>query len=87
MECTKRNSIERFELINKLYYNDTGYLRPGKSDPLYNSSSPENLERFEHWLVTKAWWSMIDSLIDAYEKIEELEEEVEEKQFLLDLKI
>lgn len=40
---------DRFEIINGLFYRDTGHLRPGKDDPFSNSSSPENVDRFKRW--------------------------------------
>jgi len=73
----KRSSNERFELINRLYQADTGYMRPGKSDPNYDTSCDENRERFEHWLATKAWFFILDTLIEVFEKIEELKNEIE----------
>lgn len=39
-----------FELIGDLYYSDTGFLRPGKSDPIRDTSSEENWDRFQTWM-------------------------------------
>lgn len=40
------NENERFEIINRLYYRETGHLRPGKDDPLEDTGSQENIDRF-----------------------------------------
>lgn len=44
------NYNEKFEIVGGLYYEDTGYLRPGKSDPIRDTGSHENRARFESWL-------------------------------------
>ena len=63
------NAGERFELVNALYYAATGYLRPGKSEPLEtgrDANSDENRERFENYCATRL-------LADALAKVHELE--------------
>lgn len=40
---------DKFEIINMLYYNDTGYTRPGKDSIISDSSSRENINRFNIW--------------------------------------
>jgi len=50
---------ERFEIIGDLYYADTGFLRPGKSDPMRDTNDSENVERFEQWFATQAFSAAI----------------------------
>lgn len=40
---------ERFEVINWLYYRDTGHMRPGKDDPTMTISREENASIFAAW--------------------------------------
>lgn len=40
---------ESFEQVGRLYERATGHLRPGKDDPLRDSSSDENRKRFHEW--------------------------------------
>jgi len=47
------NANERFERIASQYYKDTGYLRPGKSDPERDTCNSENVERFGNWYNEK----------------------------------
>lgn len=47
------NENVRFERIAELFYKDTGYLRPGKSDPEKDTSSSENVDRFNKWYHDK----------------------------------
>ena len=74
------NSIERFEIIGWLYYGATGKLRPGKDDPIEESSSEENIERFEQWFATKSFTDALeairdrDLIIEAVSKIADVEE-------------
>jgi hypothetical protein len=59
-------SIERFEVVAALYYRDTGFLRPGKSEPVGSYRDPnsdENRERFEQWVATRAFTSAIDRIV------------------------
>jgi hypothetical protein len=53
---------ERFEIIGLLYNRSTGHLRPGKDDSHCNSSSPENIQRFEEWLATKAFRCALEAI-------------------------
>jgi hypothetical protein len=56
------NENDRFEIIGRLYEEDTGHLRPGKDDSWRNSSSPENVERFAHWLKERAFVAAIEDI-------------------------
>jgi hypothetical protein len=50
------NANERFERIGEMYYRDTGFLRPGKSEPAETgreSNSAENICRFDSWWTAK----------------------------------
>lgn len=47
------NANERFERIGKRFYKETLFLRPGKSDPEKDTSSPENVKRFDDWYENK----------------------------------
>ncbi len=71
---------ERFEAIGSLYYGATGYLRPGKSEPLAtnrDSSDPENVARFDQWFATRAFNDAIARIVLLEQKVEKLEAELE----------
>lgn len=77
----------RFETIGALYYAATGYLRPGKSEPLAtnrDSSSAENVARFDEWMATRCWGTLVDRVTfleqrkeELLERLEKLEEQLE----------
>lgn len=48
-QVSKMNANERFEVLGELYHDRYHRLRPGKDDPLQNSSDPENVEQFKGW--------------------------------------
>lgn len=67
---------ERFEAVGYLYYRATGYLRPGKAEPLETgreSSSDENRERFEQWLATRGFSDAIERIVGLEAKAQQLE--------------
>lgn len=41
---------EFFEIVGELYHDRYHRLRPGKDDPMQNSSDPENVEQFKQWV-------------------------------------
>ena len=43
------NQLEQFERIADEFYAATGHLRPGKDDPIEDTSSPENRKRWQEW--------------------------------------
>jgi hypothetical protein len=61
-------STDRFELVGRLYYSATGYLRPGKSEPLEtgrDANSDENRERFENYCATRLLNDLLTALHEA----------------------
>jgi hypothetical protein len=70
------SALERFEALGSLYYTGTGYLRPGKSNPLEtgrDSNDDENRERFEAWLAACALTAAIDRIVSLEARVEQLE--------------
>lgn len=66
---------DRFEALGELYYRATGYLRPGKSEPMEtgrSANSDENRERFEQWLVSHGWTAALDRIVELERKVEDL---------------
>jgi hypothetical protein len=60
------NAISRFEALGALYYTETGYLRPGKSNPMEtgrDSNDDENRERFEQWVATRSLAAALNRII------------------------
>jgi hypothetical protein len=41
---------EFFEIVGALYEERFHRLRPGKDDPMQNSSDPENVKQFQEWV-------------------------------------
>jgi hypothetical protein len=73
------NATARFEALNSLYYRATGYLRPGKSEPMEtrrDSSSPENRERFEQWLVSHGWTAALDRIVELETEVDALNQRI-----------
>lgn len=61
------SSLERYEALGALYYRTSGHLRPGKYEaPETGRSSmdPENVERFETWLASRAFTEAIDRIVE-----------------------
>jgi hypothetical protein len=40
---------EFFEIVGELYHARFHRLRPGKDDPMQNSSDPDNVKQFQEW--------------------------------------
>jgi hypothetical protein len=58
----KFSHLEKYELIGELYYRDTGFLRPGKSEAPEtgrDSGSEENVARFDDWMATRCFGAAI----------------------------
>jgi len=64
---------ERFEIIGDLYYADTGFLRPGKSDPMRDTNDSENVERFEQWFATRAFSAAIGEIACQRSMLEQID--------------
>lgn len=45
----ERKATAEFDRFNYAYLMETGYQRPGKDDPEYDTNSPENRKRFSEW--------------------------------------
>ncbi len=65
---------ERFEAVGELYHAATGHLRPGKDDPREDTSSPENVQRFEQWVALRAFTDAIARIVMLEKKLAEYEE-------------
>ena len=68
------DSNTRFEIIDRLYYQRFGRLRPGKSEPMelrIDSCSDENTAQFEGWIGSP------NVLQDALVYINSLEKTIE----------
>jgi hypothetical protein len=72
------NANDRFEIIGKLYWLETGYLRPGKNAVTHDTSSEENHARFEQWFALKSFMNAIERIYVLEQKLERLERENEE---------
>ena len=78
-EASKHN--ENFEAWGELYYKRFGRLRPGKSDPLANSSDPKNMAQY--WAWKESWLAQFDAIreiVKLKDKIARMEEIIEELQ-------
>jgi hypothetical protein len=54
---------ERFEIIGDLYFRHTGFMRPGKDSRNYDTSSPENRERFDQWRDDSLAYCAVERLV------------------------
>jgi hypothetical protein len=62
----KTTATEHYECVGDLYYRATHHLRPGKSEAPEtgrDSSSPENVARFESWFREHAFSDAIDRIV------------------------
>lgn len=68
------NANERFEIIGELYHLRYRRLRPGKDDPLANSSDPDNVDEFRKWVTSSvAFDDAIEMIARLNERVEKLE--------------
>ncbi len=75
------DALSRFEALGALYYAETGYLRPGKSNPLEtgrDSNDDENRERFEQWVTTRALTAALDQVVHLERCVEGLASRLDE---------
>lgn len=68
--------LARFEILGDLYYRAHLRLRPGKDDPLRDSSEPENRAAFDLFLREHALDAALDRIDQLNDKIEKLEKEL-----------
>jgi hypothetical protein len=74
-------SAERFELVGRLYYAATGYLRPGKSNPLESArdaNDSENGARFENYCATRLLTDAIELCVKLEYENEALTDQLDE---------
>ena len=70
------NPTRRFEIVGELYRAETGYLRPGQSEPAVtgrDSSSDESRERFEQWIANRLYTAALDRIAALEDKLESLD--------------
>lgn len=67
------NDLERFEILADLYYRDSGHLMPGKSDPIKDTNTDENRQRFGEWYKTQSLESALKRILQLQNEVEELE--------------
>ena len=81
-------SNEIFETIGDLYYQDTGHLRPGKSDLLEDTSSEENQLRFLEWYRLNVVSRLVDQILAYSQIVVKLENRIDDLgEALLEMKI
>jgi hypothetical protein len=77
---------ERFEADAALYYKRFRRLAPGKSEPIgtyRNSCDPENWDQKEKWQTSgQHYEDALAEIVRLQEKVEELEERLEEMELL-----
>jgi hypothetical protein len=44
-----RKTLDEFERLGELYYQEFRRLRPGKDDPFRDSNEPENIKQYDEW--------------------------------------
>lgn len=73
------SSLARVELLDRLYYEATGWLAPGKSYPAAayrDSMCDENRERYQRWCAEEAWRCVLNHAVLLEEENEELRNEL-----------
>lgn len=75
------NENDRFEIVNRLYYRETGHLRPGKDDPLEDTSSKENIDRFKQFCLEG---KLLDRALLAIHERDVILEDISEKMDYLE---
>lgn len=81
-------SSEIFEVIGDLYYQDTGHLRPGKSDPLRDTSTEENQLRFLEWYRLNVVNRLVDQILAYSQIVVKLENRIDDlDEALLEMKL
>ncbi len=74
------DSLSRFEALGALYYAETGYLRPGKSNSIEtgrDSNDDENRERFEQWVATRSLTAALDRIVSLEQQVDDLQDDFE----------
>jgi hypothetical protein len=67
-----------FEAIGTVYYQRFGRLRPGKSDPMCDSSDEDNVKQF------KEWYNSDQSREDFVDRLAVLEADNQRMQWFMD---